>query len=232
MNGAPAAMRSGFIAANVARHRSSSFLARKMHFCSPSHAGALPIESRTMPAFFISDTHFGHENIIKTCNRPFANADEMDEALIERWNERIAPGDCVYHLGDFCYRNSKSANRYIERLNGTIHLVTGNHDRETLAEHAGLFASVNLMLEVEIEGRHIVLCHYPIREWHGSWRRAWHLFGHVHGRLDREPHGYSLDVGVDSHDFRPWSVNEIASVLETRDNPFKAGRRPPVSKGA
>jgi calcineurin-like phosphoesterase family protein len=178
-----------------------------------------------MAAFFVSDTHFGHESIIKLCNRPFATLDEMDEALIARWNERIAPGDAVYHLGDFCYRNSRSADTYLRQLNGHIHLIAGNHDTETLAHHASLFASVSQIREIHEGGRRIVMCHYPMREWHGAWSRAWHLYGHTHGRLDHEPHGLSLDVGVDAHDFRPWSVEEIEAQFEGRHNPFGSGQR-------
>ncbi len=177
-----------------------------------------------MRVFFTSDTHFGHENIIRTCDRPFATVAEMDEALIARWNERVRADDTVYHLGDFCFRSSRSADTYLRQLNGQIHLIAGNHDSQTLSHHAGLFASVSLIREIHLAGRHIVLCHYPMREWHGSWRNAWHLFGHVHGRLNHEPHGYSLDVGVDSHEFRPWSLNEIEHLFETRKNPFGGGR--------
>lgn len=178
-----------------------------------------------MSAFFTSDTHFGHARVIETCDRPFASADEMDATLIERWNERVRPGDTVYHLGDFCYRASRTAGDYLRQLNGSIHLVVGNHDAEAL-KFAGRFASVNHILEVTAGGQQIVLCHYPMREWHGSWRGAWHLFGHVHARLNHEPHGYSLDAGVDSHDFRPWAMDEIAAVMALRENPFHEGRRP------
>jgi calcineurin-like phosphoesterase family protein len=179
-----------------------------------------------MAVFFTSDTHFGHENIIRTCGRPFATVAEMDEALVARWNERVRPGDMVYHLGDFCYRSSRGADNYLRRLNGEIHLVAGNHDGETLSHHAQLFASVSVIREVHAGGRRIVLCHYPMREWHGSRRKAWHLFGHVHGRLNHQPHGYSLDVGADSHDFRPWGLDEIERQFGKRDDPFASGRRP------
>lgn len=177
-----------------------------------------------MQIFFTSDTHFGHDNIIRTCARPFANAADMDEALISRWNSVINPGDTVYHLGDFCYRNACGADRYVAELNGEIHLIAGNHDARTLAENAKMFASVNVIREINAGGKHIVLCHYPMREWHGAWRGAWHLFGHVHGRLNEQPHGFSLDVGVDSHDFRPWSLDEITDLFKERINPFSGKR--------
>jgi calcineurin-like phosphoesterase family protein len=173
-----------------------------------------------MAVFFTSDTHFGHEAIIRLTRRPFASAKEMDEAMIARWNAAVAPGDTVYHLGDVCFRNSRSLADYRRQLNGTVHLIRGNHDNELRTAPAGLFASVSDILEVKTNGRMIVLCHYPIREWNQCRRGSWHLFGHVHGRLDDAPLGYSLDVGVDSHDFRPWSFEEIEAVLAARDNPF------------
>jgi calcineurin-like phosphoesterase family protein len=76
-----------------------------------------------MAVFFTSDTHFGHAAVIRSCERPFASADEMDEALIARWNARIKPGDTVYHLGDFCYRSDRAAPYYLDRLHGEIHLI-------------------------------------------------------------------------------------------------------------
>jgi calcineurin-like phosphoesterase family protein len=176
-------------------------------------------DSRRMAIFFTSDTHFGHEPIIRLGKRPFASVEEMDQLLIERWNERVGPDDTVYHLGDFCYRSARSIADYRRELNGTIHLIKGNHD--TLSEaDVSLFASISLISEITVHGQSIVLCHYPFREWDRAWRGAWHFFGHVHGRLQDEPLGYSLDVGVDAHDFRAWTFEEIAAVMATRDNPF------------
>ena len=113
-----------------------------------------------MPVFFISDTHFGHENIIRMCRRPFASVAEMDEALVARWNERVGAADTIYHLGDFCYRNSRGADTYLRQLNGQIHLIAGNHDDETIAHHAALFASVSHIREIHERGHRIILCHY------------------------------------------------------------------------
>jgi len=82
--------------------------------------------SNTLNIFFTSDTHFGHKNILKYCNRPFVNVEEMDEVMIERWNGRIGKNDSVYHLGDFSF--SSNPKTYFERLNGKKILIIGNHD--------------------------------------------------------------------------------------------------------
>jgi calcineurin-like phosphoesterase family protein len=174
-----------------------------------------------MAVFFTADTHFGHAAIIRHTQRPFRSAEQMDEALISRWNACVAPGDTVYHLGDFSFRAGKGASAYLDRLNGEIHLIRGNHDDETVNTSAARFASISDLRTIKVEGQRIVLFHYPMREWPYAYSGAWHLFGHVHGTLDHAPHGPSLDVGVDSHGYRPWAFAEIAAVLGARPSPFK-----------
>jgi len=172
-----------------------------------------------MATFFTSDTHFGHEAIIRLCERPFESVEAMDAALTARWNETVGHDDTVYHLGDFCFRNARGLDDYRRNLNGRIRLIQGNHDTLT-ADDRSLFETISDIEDIKLEGQRLVLCHYPMREWNKCWRGAWHLFGHVHGRLNDQPNGYSLDIGVDSHDFRPWRFEEIAAVMDTRENPF------------
>ena len=78
--------------------------------------------------FITSDNHFNHKNIIKYCDRPFDSVEEMNEAMIERWNETVSKDDVVLHLGDFCKGNVWMIKQIRERLNGTIILIIGNHD--------------------------------------------------------------------------------------------------------
>ena len=79
---------------------------------------------------FTSDLHFGHENVIRFDGRPFSTVEEMDNELIRRWNEKVAPGDLVYVLGDFIWKSrNDDAAELIRSLQGQIILIKGNHDR-------------------------------------------------------------------------------------------------------
>ncbi|MCC2114039.1 MAG: metallophosphoesterase family protein [Hyphomicrobiales bacterium] len=176
--------------------------------------------------FFSSDTHFGDPNVIRIRKRPFASVAEMDAVLIENWNRTIAPDDTVYHLGDFAHRNCEDAADYLDRLNGTIHLVRGNHDDKAVEQAADRFASVELIRILEWNDWRFVLFHYPMRDWADAVRGACHLFGHVHGSLDATPFGRSLDVGVESHGYAPVSIETVVSILDRR--PQHSRGLPPV----
>ena len=78
--------------------------------------------------FYISDLHFGHKNVIRFDTRPFHSVDEMDEALIRLWNDKVSDKDDVYIVGDFSYRSGRQEQWYLKQLKGHKHLILGNHD--------------------------------------------------------------------------------------------------------
>lgn len=168
-----------------------------------------------MTVWFTSDTHFGHAAIIRLCGRPFASVEEMDATLVANWNAVVRPGDEVWHLGDFAYRNAQPAASYLHRLNGRIHLVWGNHDREE-TRRLPHWASSQPYAEISVGGQRLVLFHYALRVWNKAHRGALHLYGHSHGRLpgDRQ----CCDVGVDNPawGYRPVRLDEIARFLATQ----------------
>ena len=166
-------------------------------------------------AFFTADTHFGHRAILVSARRPFARGEEMDEALIERWNERVRPGDRAYHLGDFAVCRGPKTGEILDRLHGEIHLVWGNHDRPAYAVRDRL-ASYHDYLQVTVEGQFLVLFHYALRIWNKAEAGSWHLYGHSHGTLADDPNARSMDVGVDCNDFRPFSFEEIAQHMHSK----------------
>ena len=84
--------------------------------------------------FFISDTHFAHDNAYHFMNydgskmRPWNSSTEADEYMIEKWNSLVKPNDKVYHLGDVGF-NRNELDYILPRLNGTKVLIKGNHDK-------------------------------------------------------------------------------------------------------
>lgn len=82
-----------------------------------------------MSIFFTSDTHFGHKNIIRYSERPFADFEEMDWKIVDQWNKTVGDTDVVYHLGDVAMGASDRWDNILKSLNGYKILVVGNHDR-------------------------------------------------------------------------------------------------------
>lgn len=79
--------------------------------------------------FFIADTHFGHDKIIRFENRPFKDAAEMNSVIIENWNKTVKQNDTVFVLGDFAVADENMIKEWVSGLNGYKILVLGNHDR-------------------------------------------------------------------------------------------------------
>lgn len=76
---------------------------------------------------YISDWHYGHNNILAFDNRPFKTVEDMNAALVERWNAAVHPGDTVYVLGDMFWCNMQEAISVLNQLNGQVFLIKGNH---------------------------------------------------------------------------------------------------------
>lgn len=178
--------------------------------------------------FFTSDTHFGHANIIRLCNRPFKDVEEMNEKLIENWNKVVPEDGTVFHLGDFAFGDSGLWNSVIPRLNGQIYLIIGNHDRKNLRQgYMNKFVVVSPQMQIQIEKRSIYLNHYPFLCYGGSYRNdadaVWQLFGHVHSSpagsgldCNRLVHlfPYQYDVGVDNNNYTPISWEEVKKKIQ------------------
>jgi calcineurin-like phosphoesterase family protein len=152
-----------------------------------------------MTIWFTSDTHFGDHRTLNIHRRPFATVTEMDAAMVTGWNGTVAPDDIVWHLGDVARRLS-DVPPLLAGLHGTKHLIRGNNDDPAIADVPG-WASVRDYAEIEVDGRFVVLCHYPFRSWNRQHRGAVDLHGHSHGKL--KPALRQFDVGVDPRGFRP-----------------------------
>lgn len=163
-----------------------------------------------MPEIYLtSDTHYSHANILKYCKRPFKDIYEHDTMLVENFNSLVKQNDIVYHIGDFCLGPPWAASDIYHRLNGTIHLIKGNHDR--LKNYKGLFYSVQDVLMLEIGKVSIWLSHYAHARWPHAHHGALHCFGHSHGGFPGL--GRSMDVGVDTNNYFPYHVDEVVKRL-------------------
>lgn len=165
-----------------------------------------------MTIYVISDTHFGHANILTFIGengrrvRPeFDDVAAMDEAMVERWNARVRPQDHVYHLGDVAMRRPDLA--IVKRLNGHKRLVRGNHDVYQTKDYLAVGFK-------EIHGTRVlanmVLTHIPIHP--GSLARfKGNVHGHIHERKIDDPR--YVNVSVEQVAYTPVSLEEVAEML-------------------
>lgn len=152
-----------------------------------------------MTTYFTSDQHFGHANIIRYCARPFDGPEEMDEGIIDRWNDTVGRDDEVWVLGDYSLLDHDKGLSYLPRLNGTKYLVIGNHDRCSPSQTEGHlyvrqyieagFASVVTQAEVTLPAvepagneLQVLLSHYPYA-------------GESHAKQDRHQRFRYRDLG-------------------------------------
>ena len=171
-----------------------------------------------MPAvFLVSDTHFGHAGVCHftrndgvTKLRPWDNADDMDEEMVRRWNDRVRPNDKVYHLGDVVI--NRKALGIMRRLNGDKVLIRGNHDIFRDVEYREHFR--------ELRAYHVmngmILSHIPIHE-ESLGRFGVNIHGHLHAyrvmkaeMIDTRYHC----VCVEQTDFTPILFEDVIKRIE------------------
>lgn len=186
--------------------------------------------------FFTSDFHIGHENVIRFDNRPFKNVHEMSEKIIENWNSVVDTDDVVFYLGDLSHRcHPKEVKWFVNQLNGKIYFIMGNHDRykdivglnrfeEIYGNQTGLGgATISVRDEDSSKGwQDIVMCHYAILSWNKGHYGSWHLHGHSHQSLAKNPEmewfykRKVIDVGCNGWDYTPLSYIQIKEIMNSR----------------
>jgi calcineurin-like phosphoesterase family protein len=187
-----------------------------------------------MQTWFTADTHFGHANIIRYCDRPFGSVEQMRAELVRRWNDVVADGDRVLVLGDFGLGRIDETLQVLGELNGAKDLIVGNHDRPfdpdprrraewtTRYLKAGFRSVTNGTVGFTLTGGHPVLIgHFPyagdsLDQDRFADQRPYDtglpiVHGHVHTawRLT----GRQLNVGVDVHDYAPVSEQDVVATL-------------------
>lgn len=167
--------------------------------------------------FFTSDLHFGHQNAIKFTERPFEDVDDMNNKLIENWNNKVGKDDTVYVLGDFAYRTREEQVRvFYKQLNGKKILIRGNHDKKWMDD---IFEEVYDFKEIFFNGYCFSLMHYPMVEWPKSRYGSIHCHGHQHNHMPYNEHMkrtkmFRYDVGVDANNFVPISILDVLKFFD------------------
>lgn len=161
-----------------------------------------------MSYWFTADMHFGHENIIKYCNRPYKSVEEMDDKLIKNWNQLVKPDDYVIHVGDFASSYNKvDINSIISKLNGHIIFIKGNHDWDKLFKIEDMVFMIGK--------KAVYINHFPELA-----LAEYNIVGHVHNKWkskiykDKNSNRSIINVGVDVWNYRPISVETINKEFE------------------
>jgi len=161
-----------------------------------------------MNYYFTADSHFGHNNILTYCDRPFKDIEHMNEEIIRRWNSRVTSDDIVFHLGDFSMMGG-AVSKYLERLNGHIIWIKGNHDKKPIIQD----------MIIEHGGHHWHLAHNP-QDCEGEYN----ICGHVHEewkvKITKKGKVF-VNVGVDQWDFYPINISQILKALVDYKNEIK-----------
>ena len=188
--------------------------------------------------FYTSDLHLDHSSMLKfePESRPFNTIDEMNEALIKKWNDKVKQDDEVYILGDFCFDNKGDrATYFLKRLNGKKYLIKGNHDSfigkpqfdESQLEYIKIYDEIDDY--VNGEKVHVCLFHYPIAVWNKKHYHAYHLFGHIHSNKSDSMHhalefdlgDHAFNVGVDVRNLEPVTLEEMIKEAKEQSDSAK-----------
>lgn len=129
----------------------------------------------------------------------WATDDDMDEAMVQAWNDTVRPEDEIYHLGDFSLCRKDRGIFILSQLNGKKFLARGNHDNTIIK--SGLWEDVRHTYNWN---NHVLLKHYA-PYWEASGQLLC-LHGHSHG--SRPPLHGMMDVGVDAVGFKPLEMED------------------------
>lgn len=179
--------------------------------------------------WFISDTHFDHDNVLKFEEgyHSFETIEEHDLQIIERWNKVVNDGDTVFFLGDAALHRVKLS--YLVwifgQLRGDIIWLKGNHCdhvnpewQRQLKEAATSSLEFKDYDEIFFKDqtspagiRRVCLFHYPILEFNGKYRGAYHLYGHSHTVVHDIYGAYSVCACIT--DYRPVNFDWVQSKI-------------------
>jgi len=162
-----------------------------------------------------SDIHFGHTNIIKYCERPFADEEEMNDHFIEQYNFFVGSFDLCIWVGDVSFMGAKDTNDILFKLNGDRILVVGNHDIDRKDRLKKLvFDETHLIYAIDDPVAPLVFTHYTMENAPQPWIN-------IHGHVHNNPHDMQdslrhINVSVEVLDYKPIHLDELKRIAKTR----------------
>lgn len=164
-----------------------------------------------MKTYFISDLHFSHKNIILYEKRPFLSVEEMNQELITKWNKKVTKEDTVFVLGDFSFDSDiLKTEEFFKSLNGEKIFIKGNHDDprhiSTWLKNASKMTDYK---RIKLEGKDIIMSHYPFNIWDQSHRGSISLHGHVHSKHLFIPSKNQYNVSCEILGYEPCTLDEV-----------------------
>ena len=191
--------------------------------------------------YWTSDSHYNHSNIVRTLSkwpdgsktRDFESLEEMNNAIVNSINSTVGENDILMHLGDWSFGGFEAVKEFRDKIKcKNVYLILGNHDHHidrdkegvrSLFKHVSKYEYLTITRDPSKKGEkhqkiRMVLCHFPIASWHDMGQGVIHLHGHVHfSPEEKMSPGKMMDVGFDgSEEFRPYSLDEILSLMEDR----------------
>ena len=174
--------------------------------------------------FFTSDLHFNHDREFIFGSRGFKTVQEMNGTLIRNWNETVGKDDDIYVLGDFFLGTDyEYIKEVLNKLNGRIHLVSGNHDTPSkITEYTNWNNIVEITdaLRIKYKKRELFLCHYPVLTAsleQDPDKAVINLFGHTHSKEKfYEDRPYMYNVAVDANDNKPVEIEEVLTAFNDK----------------
>ena len=178
-----------------------------------------------MAIFIVSDLHLGHSKDFIYGARGFESVEDMNEAIIRKWNEVVGEEDDVFVLGDLVMGSLENV-LLLEELNGRIHIVRGNHDTDTRWD---FYQKLPNVVEVansiffSYNGYKFYLSHYPTITTRADAGKPLkkclvNLCGHTHTKDPFEDWGIGMiyHCEVDAHDCAPVRLDKIIADLKQK----------------
>lgn len=148
----------------------------------------------------IADTHFGHKEIKKICNRP----DDYELQIITNWNDLVAEEDTVICLGDIAW--SIVDLRIFKELKGKKILTLGNYDIFSKKIYQKYFDIICKEYPLKYQGINFIFSHEPKIFHHYDVN----VHGHLHNLAKIESICRHFNVSLEEMGYRVIPLSEIA----------------------